>query len=98
MKLDTVVGEMIKFEERDNNVREEYYNFPPEAIIALRFKQDEVPLDEVRYMFDVLKETFPTHKLIAFPEDIMRLEEMETERLIDFRNYLSQIIDERIKS
>jgi len=79
-------------------MREEYYNFPPDAIIALRFKQDEVPANEVGYIFDVLKETFPTHKIIAFPEDIMRLEEMETERLIDFRNYLSQIIDEKIKS
>lgn len=79
-------------------MREEYYNFPPNAVIALRFKTGEVALDQVECVFNVLKETFPTHKLIAFPEDVMELEEMEIEQLIDFRDYLSQIIDEKIKT
>lgn len=79
-------------------MREEYYNFPPDAVVALRFQMGEVSLEQVQHMFDTLKETFPTHKLIAFPEDVMELEEMEIEQLIDFRDYLSQIIDEKIKT
>lgn len=79
-------------------MREEYYNFPTDTVIALRFRVGEVSLEHVQHMFDTLKKTFPTHKLIALPEDVMELEEMDVERLIDFRDYLSQVIEEKTKT
>lgn len=78
-------------------LKEEHYNFKPDTVIALRFKVAEVALDQVERVFDTLKTTFPTHKIIAFPEDVMDLQEMELDTLINFRDYLTQIIDEKTK-
>ena len=65
---------------------------PTEAIV-LRFKFDDIPIDELELFFNVAKKAFPDNAIIAMPDKVS-LESCSKDVLENYISMIAEIIEE----